>query len=427
MARPWKHPKSGVYYFRRAIPEGLRPFVPKGHAQREYKRSLQTKDARLAKRLYADAALVCDDYFAELRGARERASRAPVVQAHGTRGGVEGSSNEAPGAPSPVSLRTLAGELGQEILARNAGGPPVEAAFRLGRSVPPGPWGAKGEPWTHHRYVLALSQRNHEPAASVEFVTTPAREFLQGRFVTLFGEQRWEEFCELARDAIDAALEALQRRYREGDTSDAPLARRFNLVAPAVKGTPSVSIKGLFDTWAAVRPAAAAKTNTRTRYKRRLREFSAFVKHDDASRVTSKDLRAWRDYLSAKGKAARTINGDCIAIVKAVFKVAEAEGVLAAFPFTGSYSIEGGSAKSDKRRPYEPGEAAQVLLAARRETSPLLHWMPSVLAYTGARPVELIQLRRENVKQRGGIHFIEVNDVGEDKNVKTSSSVRDVP
>jgi hypothetical protein len=39
----------------------------------------------------------------------------------------------------------------------------------------------------------------------------------------------------------------------------------------------------------------------------------------------------------------------------------------------------------------------------------------------------LVQLRRENVKQRDGIPFIEVTDVGEGKSVKTSSSVRDVP
>ncbi|MET0526854.1 MAG: DUF6538 domain-containing protein, partial [Microvirga sp.] len=40
MSRPWKHPKTGIYCLREAVPEGLRPIVGK----REVKLSLGTKD-----------------------------------------------------------------------------------------------------------------------------------------------------------------------------------------------------------------------------------------------------------------------------------------------------------------------------------------------------------------------------------------------
>jgi hypothetical protein len=30
ISRPWKHPKTGVYYFRLSIPEDLRPFAKGG-------------------------------------------------------------------------------------------------------------------------------------------------------------------------------------------------------------------------------------------------------------------------------------------------------------------------------------------------------------------------------------------------------------
>ncbi len=45
MASPQKHPKSGVYYLRKSIPEKLRPVFGK----REFYISLRTKDPKIAK------------------------------------------------------------------------------------------------------------------------------------------------------------------------------------------------------------------------------------------------------------------------------------------------------------------------------------------------------------------------------------------
>jgi hypothetical protein len=49
MSRPWKHPSSGVFWFRKGAPEDLRKLVGK----REEKRSLQTRDPAEAKRRHA--------------------------------------------------------------------------------------------------------------------------------------------------------------------------------------------------------------------------------------------------------------------------------------------------------------------------------------------------------------------------------------
>lgn len=48
MARPWKHPATGVYWYRKVVPAPLRAVV----GQRELKWSLGTKDAEEAKRRY---------------------------------------------------------------------------------------------------------------------------------------------------------------------------------------------------------------------------------------------------------------------------------------------------------------------------------------------------------------------------------------
>jgi hypothetical protein len=63
MARPWKHPKTGVYWLRRGVPEDLRALVGK----REEKKSLGTKDSAEAKRLHAIALAELEKRWARLK------------------------------------------------------------------------------------------------------------------------------------------------------------------------------------------------------------------------------------------------------------------------------------------------------------------------------------------------------------------------
>ena len=60
--RPFKHPTTGVYYYRRGVPEGLRSLVGK----REEKISLGTKDLVEAKRLHAIRAAEVEARWANL-------------------------------------------------------------------------------------------------------------------------------------------------------------------------------------------------------------------------------------------------------------------------------------------------------------------------------------------------------------------------
>ena len=61
-ARPFKHPTTGIYYFRRGVPEELRPLVGK----REEKISLGTRDLTEAKRLHAVKAAEVEARWANL-------------------------------------------------------------------------------------------------------------------------------------------------------------------------------------------------------------------------------------------------------------------------------------------------------------------------------------------------------------------------
>jgi hypothetical protein len=65
MARPWEHPKTGVYWFRRRVPIGLLTSV----GRREEKRSLRTKDWFEAKARYRDLAQEIEDHWLALEQA----------------------------------------------------------------------------------------------------------------------------------------------------------------------------------------------------------------------------------------------------------------------------------------------------------------------------------------------------------------------
>jgi hypothetical protein len=78
MARPTKHPKTGMYQFRRAVPLDLQPLL----GRREVKRSLETKDPDLARKRFAAVLAEVDAEWARLRGAPEQPRRMtlPPVQ-----------------------------------------------------------------------------------------------------------------------------------------------------------------------------------------------------------------------------------------------------------------------------------------------------------------------------------------------------------
>lgn len=65
--RPWKHPKTGIYYLRRAVPADLLALIGK----REEKISLGTKDPVRAKSLHARALLELDERWTNLRAGRK--------------------------------------------------------------------------------------------------------------------------------------------------------------------------------------------------------------------------------------------------------------------------------------------------------------------------------------------------------------------
>jgi len=204
------------------------------------------------------------------------------------------------------------------------------------------------------------------------------------------------------------------------------LARYPEMKPDAPRARPSVKITDLIEPWEKGRENT--RQRTRDEWKRRLRQFSEFLEHNDALAVTGKDLRRWRDHLRTKDYKAKTINESCIAPLKALFAAAEAEDVLKVNPFPSlKIALKKDKTKEKPRRPYTEAEAAKLLEAARKRTDALC-WLTWLLAYTGARINELSQLRKEDVLKAGTIPLLRfTTSDAKGHELKTGSSRRDVP
>jgi integrase len=377
---------------------------------REFKRSLRTNDAKIAKKRNAAFALEYDERL-------ERLHDKPA-----------GTSSPQGGQPatltrlSPADAHELAGEFYRWLLAQHA---PDPAPFESFSNVAPdGPWGRRTEPWSGQRYQLVQARRTRVPASGQQIVSGRVKEFLASRHVELSGED-FAAFCEAARDAIDRALLTLQRQHRGEDSGD--LGEHYPAPRPeAPRKRPKVTITGLIKAWETGRENI--RQRTRDEFARRLQQFSEFLQHDDAQAVTGKDLRRWRDYLRTKGLKAKTINESCIAPVKAIFAAAEAEDVLTTNPLADlKIALKEDKTKEKPVRPYTDGEAAKLLKAARKRAD-ALRWLTWLLAYTGARINELAQLRKEDVMKVGSIPFLRfTTSDAKGHEIKTGASRRDVP
>lgn len=76
MSRPWKHPKTGVYWLRKRIPNDLRPILSK----LEEKRSLKTRDPAEAKRRHLEALAQLEAQWANLRAGPQTLSERDVIR-----------------------------------------------------------------------------------------------------------------------------------------------------------------------------------------------------------------------------------------------------------------------------------------------------------------------------------------------------------
>jgi integrase len=244
-------------------------------------------------------------------------------------------------------------------------------------------------------------------------------------------DSRWKVIEALSRDLTPAAKKLA--RNADGDYSPDTYAARFPSPAEArPTAKTNRSITALADAW----HTAALARDVRPRDAKRLRavvlRFKEWLGNDDLNRVTSHKVQAWGDERNAAGIAPKTINDTDFAALRAVFGWGKQRGWLSSNPALEA-RIEGRGKKRTREKWFLEGEIAAILNTAlavqgtKREnpkTTAAKRWVPWLCAYSGARVVEMIQLRKEDLRRELGGWVIRINPEAGD--VKTND-YRDVP
>lgn len=247
------------------------------------------------------------------------------------------------------------------------------------------------------------------------------------------GTPAWRE---LARTVAGVELEAL-RRVAERDDGDFTGEAGLPILKekpPEVKQ--AVAITGLFDAYLDERQSLGKGAVARKRWAPVVKQLVAFLGHNDAERLTPEKAEEWITSSLAR-KAAKTVRDTDLGSMRAVFKWALRRKRVSANPFA-DITLDAPKKVRTREKGHTDDEALAVLKAARAyqpnasekgrvreypETTAAKRWIPILCAYTGARVAELAQLRREDVRCAGDIHYVRITP--EAGSVKTGA-YRDV-
>ena len=374
MSRPWKHPDSGVYWFRRAVPADLRTLVGK----REEKRSLQTKDPSIARRRHAEALAEVEIRWANLRG--------------GSRTLSEREAHQLAAVSHDRWLELYKDNPSEQATWR------VDLGDRLWRS-PVARAGPLGSNFLSEYDADIAKLRDME-----NWCRAGAKDCLAARGLVV--DQASELVLAKALSFAIQRASLTLARYAKGEFGVGPRAGGVWQGSPSVvpdTGLP-VLLADIAKGWSAERKPAQ---KTLYEWNRVLRQLEAFLGHDDAGRISSEDLISWKGSMVEAGLRPKTIQNAKLAPVRAILQWGVDNRRLAKNP-ADHVSIEVKAIATEKKRSFTDDEARVILAASLLEKDSVRRWVPWLGAYSGARVSELCQLRVEDVVKMEGIWCMKV-------------------
>ncbi|MFO8127990.1 DUF6538 domain-containing protein [Yoonia sp.] len=243
----------------------------------------------------------------------------------------------------------------------------------------------------------------------------------------------------IARALCSAELEALERvaERDEGDFTGTPSAPIIRDAQPPDSAPAPVSLSKLWREYVETRMKAGFMRSGKTREDPVIANLRKFLKHDDARRVTKSDLMTWRDELM-KTLAAKTVSDIYLSKIRSLFSWAVendrlpenvAEKVRQAKPRR-QHSREQGFTDAEAIRilkvatTYEPNADVNGYIREKSHLVAAKRWVPIICAFCGARPSEITQLRKEDVREVDGQWVIRITP---DAGTVKAGGYRDVP
>ena len=361
LSKPSRHPKTGIFQFRKRVPEHLRAVVGK----REEKRSLGTRDLDEARIRHAVAEHECLKRWRSLE-----------------QGQVDLNVRQC---------RAIAGVLCLQRIAKFEDD--VED---------PMPW--RDELLRLQRERSALTEGPLPSAETLEglLCAKAVREFLGDRGLTASAATRLR-LLRLTTDTFEKAASYLEKaacgNYEDTTAFGFPPISALDAADPAVP---------MLKAWESYVKQRGTGDATQKRWLPVLTKFVAFAGTDDLARITRKDVLAWKAHLLETELDPRTISDVYLASVKAVLGQASVDGQIGSNP---AERIRVAYRKKPRTREqgFTRDEAYFVLdhcsrvdaTAMSRDRAAALRWVPWLCAYSGARVGEITQMRPCDIYRTG--------------------------
>jgi integrase len=393
MASPYRHPKTGMFWFRRRVPDALRPLLRKTI----YQRSLGTKDVAEAKRKFLQVAAAVDREWARLL--------------------VEGLP--APDEPPRLTRKQTLGLAGE-----------FYRWFVAGHDEDPG----SAEAWRAEvaRERPIIYPRGPRPGGATRLYQPLVVRFLKERGIVIDEA----DLMTLTSAAATAALLAKERlaRIASSDYSDDPAVQRFpkwEEVEPKLRmPARMLTVEEHFDAYGKTKAAS-----TRKKYRACLGDLARFLGTKDLGTLTTDRLVAWIEDLAKRGLDSRSIAHGHLSAVRSFFAWAIRNRKASRNPTLGvGVDI---AEKTRSRKPYFTDDEATLILseaqrpahgAASKELVAARRWVPWICAYTGARVNEITQLRGQDVsKHRLGAEDVWVIRITPEAGPVKTRRAREVP
>lgn len=240
------------------------------------------------------------------------------------------------------------------------------------------------------------------------------------------------EWRDLAIKLCVSEYEALSRHVErnDGDFTGAP-SHPLLAGSDADDVRSPVLITGLLDSYLKELERGGKGAAARQRWTPTFASLVAFIKHDDATRLTKGNILEWKEHLSAT-LAARTIRDVHLASLRAVLNWAVQNDCIAVNP-TAGVKVKVVKAQRLREKGFRDDEALTILKTCKAYTPPrkesaqiaaAKRWTSLLCAFTGARITEVTQLRKDDVRSENGVTIIRITP--EAGSVKTGN-YRDVP
>ena len=212
-------------------------------------------------------------------------------------------------------------------------------------------------------------------------------------------------FLDFALDNYLQALPLLERRAK-GDYEPDELLKSFPQFTPQSQrhGT-GLSPRNLFDGWIKARqPAHSTIESWSTVFNALTRDFS----NRPASTIKPEEAQEWLDKLVTEERSAFTVRNTWLRAAKTVYAWAVKRKLLTTNPFADAV-VDVPKRKRHRPKWFYEHERTTLLKAASaigdtgNPDDAARRWVPWLLAYTGARPGEITQLRGIDVERVDGV------------------------